>query len=92
MYLYLLDNAPCHRIKEIRELIESHGSVLLYLPAYSPDFNPIEEAFSKVKNYVKMNDIALHAMRDYRPLLVEACYQITDDDCYGYFKHVGYVE
>ena len=45
-----MDNLGAHRPKRVRELIEARGWELLYLPAYSADLNPIEEAFSKVKH------------------------------------------
>jgi transposase len=48
--IVVMDNLGARRPKRIRELIEQQGCELLYLPAYSPDYNPIEEAFAKVKN------------------------------------------
>jgi len=45
----LLDNLGAHRPKRIRELVENRGAELVYLPSYSPEMNPIEEAFSKIK-------------------------------------------
>ena len=49
----VMDNLGAHRPKRIRELIEQRGCELLYLPAYSPDYNPIEEAFAKIKNLLR---------------------------------------
>jgi transposase len=51
-----MDNLGAHKPTRVRELIEDRGCQLLYLPAYSPDYNPIEEAFSKVKGvcYVRL--------------------------------------
>ena len=48
-----MDNLGAHRPKKVRELIEERGAKLLYLPCYSPDYNPIEEAFAKVKNLLR---------------------------------------
>jgi transposase len=48
--IVVMDNLGAHRPKRIRELIEQQGCELVYLPAYSPDYNPIEEAFAKIKN------------------------------------------
>ena len=45
----VMDNLGAHRTKRVRELIEERGAELVYLPAYSPDYNPIEEAFAKIK-------------------------------------------
>ena len=44
-----MDNLPAHKVKGVRQAIEAAGATLLYLPAYSPDFNPIEMAFTKLK-------------------------------------------
>ena len=49
----VMDNLGAHRPKRIRELIEQRGCELVYLPAYSPDYNPIEEAFAKIKNLLR---------------------------------------
>lgn len=49
----IMDNLGAHRPRRIRELIEEAGCELMYLPAYSPDYNPIEEAFSKLKNLLR---------------------------------------
>jgi transposase len=49
----VMDNLSAHRPKRIRELIEQRGCELVYLPSYSPDYNPIEEAFAKIKNVLR---------------------------------------
>jgi transposase len=51
--IVVMDNLGAHRPKRIRELIEQQGCGLLYLPAYSPEYNPIEEAFAKIKNLLR---------------------------------------
>jgi transposase len=51
--ILVVDNLGAHRPKRIRELIEQQGCELLYLPAYSPDYNPIEEVFAKIKNLLR---------------------------------------
>src|SRR3712207_8734236 len=48
-----MDNLSAHKPKRIRELIEQRGCELVYLPSYSPDYNPIEEAFAKIKNLLR---------------------------------------
>ena len=47
--MVIMDNLPAHKPPKVRKLIEERGCELIYLPSYSPDFNPIEEAFSKIK-------------------------------------------
>jgi transposase len=49
----VMDNLGAHRPKKIRDLIEARGCELIYLPSYSPDLNPIEEALSKVKHLLR---------------------------------------
>jgi len=49
--LVILDNLAAHKTPAVRQAIEATGSHLLFLPAYSPDFSPIENAFSKLKNH-----------------------------------------
>ena len=51
--MVVMDNLGAHRPKRVRELIEARGCELVYLPAYSPDYNPIEEAFAKIKSLLR---------------------------------------
>jgi hypothetical protein len=89
--IFQTDNAAIHRINQVRELIEGAGAILIYLPPYSPDTNPIEEAFSKVKHFIRMNDIVMESIDDPEPLIREAFYRLSSSDCYGYFYHSEYV-
>ena len=86
--IVVMDNLSAHRPRRIRELIEQQGCELLYLPAYSPDYNPIEEAFSKIKNLLRK------AAARSKEALVEAIGQalsaVTAEDALGYFEHAGY--
>ena len=86
--IVVMDNLSAHRPRRIRELIEQQGCELLYLPAYSPGYNPIEEAFSKIKNLLRK------AAARSKEALVEAIGQalsaITAEDALGYFEHAGY--
>lgn len=84
----IMDNLSAHKGERIRTLIESKGAHLLFLPAYSPDFNPIEGAFSKLKNSLRK------AKARTRESLLEAIGQaldgITHHDAQGWFGHCGY--
>jgi transposase len=86
--IVIMDNLGAHRPKRIGELIEQRGCELIYLPAYSPDLNPIEEAFAKVKNHLRKT-----ASRT-KEALVEAIgaalSAITAADTRGFFEHAGY--
>ena len=86
--IVVLDNLGAHRPKRVRELIEERGAELVYLPAYSPDYNPIEEAFAKIKNLLRK------ATARTKEALVEAigvalC-AVTAADARGFFEHAGY--
>jgi hypothetical protein len=62
-----------------------------FLPPYSPDLNPIEEAFAKVKHNLRLNDVVLQSLADPTPLIWDAFGQITPHDCQGYMHHAGYL-
>jgi transposase len=86
--IVVMDNLGAHRPKRIRELIERRGCELVYLPAYSPDYNPIEEAFAKIKNLLRK------AAARTKEALVEAIgaalSAVTAADIQGFFEHAGY--
>jgi transposase len=84
----VLDNLSAHKGERIRELIEGRGCELLYLPSYSPDLNPIEEAFSKIKRLVRKAEART------REALVEAIglalSAVSSKDARRFFEHCGY--
>jgi transposase len=86
----VMDNLSAHKGEGVRELIESTGAEVLYLPPYSPEFNPIEEAFSKIKNLLRKAGARV------REALVEAIgqalYEVTEEDARAFFEHCGYRE
>lgn len=86
----LADNAAIHHVAEIRQIIEGHGCILEFLPPYSPDLNPIEELFSKVKGWLASNDIVFKSSDEPEVIIQEAFLQITPNDCFGYFEHGQY--
>ncbi len=86
--IVIMDNLSVHKSKWVRELIEARGCQLWLLPSYSPDLNPIEEAFSKVKGLLRK------AKARSLELLFEATHRalsaVTVEDARGYFEHCGY--
>ena len=86
--MVVLDGLGAHRPSRIRELIEARGADLVFLPFYSPDLNPIEEAFSKVKALVRKEGARV------RGALVEAIGRalraVTPDDAASFSAHAGY--
>ena len=84
----IMDNLPAHKVAGIREMIEAAQARLLYLPPYSPDFNPIEMAFSKLKTLIRKA-----AARNYDQLwqaVGYVCNVFSDEECYNFFKAAGY--
>ena len=84
----VMDNLSAHKGGRVRELVEGAGCELLYLPPYSPDMNPIEEAFSKVKGLMRRAEART------RGALVEAMGKalgaVSASDARGFFEHSGY--
>ncbi len=72
----------------MRELIEERGCELLYLPAYSPDYNPIEEAFSKIKRCLRK--VAARSKEALVEALGAALSAVSPEEVWSYFEHAGY--
>jgi transposase len=84
----VFDNLGAHRPRRIRELIEEWGAELVFLPTYSPELNPIEEAFSKIKNILRKVGARTHeALLE---AMAEALWAVTPRDGAGWFDHCGY--
>jgi len=83
-----MDNLSAHRGGRVREIVEGRGCELLYLPPYSPDLDPIEQAFSKVKEFLRQAEARI------REALIGAMGRALDavstDDARGFFGHCGY--
>ena len=86
--IVVMDNLGAHRPKRIRELIEQQGCDLLYLPAYSPDYNPIEEAFAKIKTLLRK--VTARSKEALVEAIAAALSAVTAADAWGFFKHAGY--
>lgn len=85
----IMDNLQPHKASGVRQMIQATGAALLYLPPYSPDFNPIENMWSKVKRYLRSA-----AARTYEALqeaITCALQTVTQEDCRGFFRHCGYL-
>lgn len=83
-----MDNLSAHKVAGVEELIRSHGAHLIYLPPYSPDFNPIELAWSKVKTILRR--LKARTWPDLIEALKEALLAITPQDIHSWFAHCGY--
>jgi transposase len=84
----VMDNLSAHKGERVKELIEGRGCELVYLPPYSPDLNPIEEAFSKIKGLIRKAEARS------REALLEAIgaaiSALSAQDACGFFEHCGY--
>lgn len=87
--IVLLDNVKFHYSERAIKLIEATGATVIYLPAYSPDFNPIEECISKIKETLR--SLKARTKRKLYNALKKAIAMVTADDIRGWFKHWGYV-
>ena len=85
----LMDNLPVHKVAGVAEAIQAAGAMLIYLPKYSPDLNPIEQAFSKLKAHLRK--AAEHTI----PRLLRRIGRVVTDfsaqECRNFFRHAGYV-
>ena len=84
----VMDNLSSHKGQRVRELIEGEGCELIYLPSYSPDFNPIEQAFSKLKGYLREACARSHEML--MEAIGEAPRTISASDAESFFDCCGY--
>ena len=86
--IVVMDNLSSHKGSRVRELIEERGCTLLYLPPYSPDLNPIEEAFAKVK--ASLRKFEARAREGLVEAMGRALDAVTAGDARGFFEHRGY--
>src|SRR3712207_392606 len=84
----VMDNLGAHRPKRVRELIQARGCELLYLPSYSPDLNPIEEALSKIKHILRT--IAARTKETLIEAMGRALAAVSAQDVRGFFANCGY--
>ena len=84
----VMDNLRCHKVKGVIEAIKNVGAHVLYLPPYSPDFNPIEMMWSKIKAILrKVKARTIDALISALPLAFDA---VSVNDIYGWFQESGY--
>jgi len=86
--IVIMDNLPAHKVAGVRETIEAAGARLLYLPPYSPDFNPIEMAFSKLKALLRKT--AARTVDELWDAVAQSLDAFTPNECANYFAASGY--
>ena len=84
----VMDNLSAHKLKAVREKIEAVGARLVYLPPYSPDFNPIELAWSKLKSFLRKK--AARTTEALYTAIAEGLQTLTPQNAEGWFRHCGY--
>ena len=86
--LVFMDNCPMHKLDELEDLVDARGAGVVFLPAYSPDLNPIEPCWSKVK--ARLRALKPRTPTDLLQALVDAFATVTGHDIQGWFRHCGY--
>jgi transposase len=84
----VMDNLQAHKSTRVRKLIESVGASVLFLPPYSPDFSPIEEAFSKIKAILR--SLEARTQEALVQAIGQALVAVSQEDALGWFAHCGY--
>lgn len=84
----ILDNLPVHKGDDVRKAVEAAGGTLVFLPPYSPDFSPIENAFSKLKSLLRK--AAARTVAKLWRVISDCMDALTPAECQNYFAHCGY--
>jgi transposase len=84
----ILDNLATHKVAAVKQLVEDRGATVRYLAAYSPDLNPIELAFSKLKAHLRQ--AAAPTLDDFTHALAQALQSFTSEQCRNFFRHAQY--
>ena len=84
----ILDNLSTHKSKTAQAMLKAQNNWLLFLPRYSPDLNPIEMAFSKLKSLIRKT--AARTYDDLWKAVGHGCSLFSDEECYNFFKAAGY--
>ena len=86
----VMDNCSIHHITPVKDLLEAAGILTVFLPPYSPDYNPIEKLFSYIKYYLKNHDELIQVTGQIKPTLHTAFSTVSTEYCKGWIKDCGY--
>ena len=86
--IVIADNLAAHKVRGVEQILAAAGAVMWYLPPYSPDFNPIELCFAKLKSIVRA--ARCRSIETLWPLLGECVPRFSPQECRNYFRHCGY--
>ena len=84
----VMDNLGAHKPPVVTAMIEAAGAAALFLPPYAPELNPIENAWSKMKNYVRA--LAPQSLAELHDAIIRAVHEVSAEDAVGWFRHCGY--
>ena len=87
-HVVILDNLSAHKVAGVRQLIEDRGAQLLYLPPYSPDFNPIEQTWSQLKQ--QLRGVKARVLEQLEPAIADALSALTAHHARAFFRQCGY--
>ena len=85
-----MDNCAIHHVQQVQQEFESAGIMVIFLPPYSPDYNPCEEMFSYIKYYLKDHDEILQSISDPKEIIKSAFESVTASHCNKWITHSGY--
>jgi transposase len=88
--IVVMDNLPVHKVAGVQQAIEAVGATLIYLPPYSPDLNPIEMAFSKLKAHLRK--AAEHTIPGLMRRIGRVVKAFSPQECRNFLRHAGYVQ
>lgn len=86
--IVVMDNLPAHKVKGVRDILESAAAQLCSLPPYSPDLNPIENAFAKLKTLIR--SASERTIKGLQQQIGKALGAFSQTKCANYFRHAGY--
>ena len=88
--ILIMDNCSVHHVNEVREVLQQAGILVIFFPPCSPDLNPLEEAFSYIKQYLRKHDELLQAIRDPTDVIMQTFQSITAKHCNSWISHAQY--
>ncbi len=86
--IVILDNLSSHKVTGVREAVEARGATLAFLPPYSPDLNPIEQVFAKLKHHLRK--VAARTVESLRDAIADILNLFKPDECKNYIQNSGY--
>jgi transposase len=89
--ILILDNASIHKSARLRDLCEEHGVLLVFLPPYSPDYNPIEATFKDLKAWIKRNYRLAETFKSFKAFLYFAVSQLIGAYAEAHYRNAGYI-